>query len=298
MLKSIKKNRELKTHQKTEELIRKGVLLLEGKLYKQAMIEFQNAFELEPRFVSERLQKEFNDANGVSDFEAALSIGLVLIKMKKDDYELANTLGNCARRQKNYKQANNLYRHSLKLKKNYVNAFYNLAASMGKVDKYDQDIKDSLRVFETVKDYILPEYYGNTNFIVDLIEELSEKNESSKAERISNLQLEIAQKEQEGEINEAEKLKHNLKLEEKAGKVPTFEQICDHIKKQIKQMEENLSDEDRNEYHGLIYNLGLYALSKGDPEVALECFQNLQSLKASFKYLNMYIAIAKYYSGD
>ncbi len=60
MLKSIKKSRELKAHQKTEEILRKGVVFLEGKLYKQAMIEFQNAYELEPRFVVDRLEKELH----------------------------------------------------------------------------------------------------------------------------------------------------------------------------------------------------------------------------------------------
>ena len=47
-------------------------------------------------------------------------------------------VGNCARRQKNYKQANNLYRHALKINPKYQVAFYNLAASMGKVEKYDE----------------------------------------------------------------------------------------------------------------------------------------------------------------
>ena len=119
MLRALKKSREQKAHQKTEDLIKKGIALLDGKLYKQAMIEFQNAFESEPTYAAQRLDKEFQEAQGISDFEAALSIGLVLIKIKDTDYELANTLGNCARRQKNYKQANNLYRHALKINKNY-----------------------------------------------------------------------------------------------------------------------------------------------------------------------------------
>ena len=160
MLKALKKSLELKAHQKTDELIKKGISLLDGKLYKQAMIEFQNAYESEPKHAAQRLEKEFNDASGVSDFEAALSIGLVLIKIKKTDFELANTLGNCARRQKNYKQANNLYRHALKINKNYAFAFYNLAASMGKVEKYDHEIRDSLKIFQKINDYIFPEYIG------------------------------------------------------------------------------------------------------------------------------------------
>jgi hypothetical protein len=55
MLKSLKKGREQRSVQKAEEHISKGILLLEGKLYKQSMIEFQNAFQLETKTTYQKL---------------------------------------------------------------------------------------------------------------------------------------------------------------------------------------------------------------------------------------------------
>lgn len=299
MLKSFKKSREHRTLQRVDELIKRGTTLLDSKLYKQAMIEFQNAFELEPQYAAQKLEKEFDEAYGVSDYEAALSIGLALIKIKKTDYELANKLGNCARKQENYQQANNLYRHALKIKKNYAEAFYNLAASMGKVDKYDQDVKSSLKVFEKVKDFILPEYIGNQDIIDEISTEISERNRQDRADRLAELQQVIEEHEAAGEIHEADKLKHEFAKLQKAKDDPSHEQICDQFRKRIKELEESpAGDDEGNEHLDLIYNFGIYALTQKDAETALECFENLKALQASYKYLNMFIAIAKTYAGD
>ncbi len=298
MLRSFKKSRELKAYQKTEDFVRKGMNLLDSRLYKQAMIEFQNAYELDSKSTAGLLQKEFDKANGVSDFEAALSIGLVLIKIKKDDYELANTLGNCARRQHNYKQANNLYRHALKINKGYVPAFYNLAASMGKVEKYDLDVKESLRIFDKINSYILPDYVGNTTIINEFSEEIAERNKQERADRMAELERDIDEKEAAGELHEVGVLKHEFELLKKKGNEATFDQICSYFRDFIKDMGKGLTEENKEEYYETIYNFGLYALTQKDPETSLECFHNLKSLKVHYKYLNMFIAIAKTYTGN
>jgi tetratricopeptide (TPR) repeat protein len=298
MLKSFKLSRLHKAHQKTDEIIKKGLTLLDGKLYKQAMIEFQNAFEQEPTYATTRLQKQFDEAVSVSDYEAALSIGLVLIKVNKEDPELANTLGNCARHQKNYKQANNLYRHALKIKKNYVEAFYNLAASMGKIDKYDNEVRESLKVFEKINDYILPEYVGDNDIINTITAEQSEKNRQIRADQMAEMEQAIEQKEAAGELHDADKLRFEFnKLKNKKDE-PTHEQICDHFRKMIKDLEEDVSDAGKEDYNNAIYNFGIYALSRKDPDTALEAFENMRAQKIKYKYLNMFIAIAKTYLGD
>ncbi len=298
MLRSIKKSRIQKAYQKTDELIGRGLNLLDGKLYKQAMIEFQNAFEAVPEYAAKQLQKKFDEAVTVSDYESALSIGLVLIKVKKNDYELANTLGNCARRQKNFKQANNLYRHALKIKKNYINAFYNLAASMGKVEKYDGEVKESLNIFEKSDGYILPEYLGDQNIVEEIQKDMTQRNRQMRADKMADMQEAIEQKEAEGEIHEADKLKFEFTKFQKAGDEASHEQICEGFRELISDLEEDSSIEGKQEYLDMIYNFGMYALTQKDPDTAIECFENLRNLKADYKYLNMLTAIAKSYQGD
>ncbi|MBU2514029.1 tetratricopeptide repeat protein [bacterium] len=298
MLKSLKKSRIQKAHQKSDELIHKGITLLDGKLYKQAMIEFQNAFELSPNYASERLQKEFNEAFSVSDYESALSIGLILIKIQKTDHELANKLGNCARKQQNYKQANNLYRHALKIKKDYLTAFYNLAASMGKVDKYDEDVKESLKTFDKISDYIYPDYVGNSNIVEEIREEVAKVNKQERADLMAKMEQEIEEKQAKGEIHEADKLKHQFKQLSQKKDDPTHQQISKYFDTIIKGLEKDDSEESKEEYYDTIYNFGIYALKAKDADTALECFENLKAFKAKYKYLNMFIAIGKAYLGD
>jgi tetratricopeptide (TPR) repeat protein len=298
MLRSIKKSRIQRAYQKADDLISKGLSLLDGKLYKQAMIEFQNAFETVPEYASKQLQKKFDETVSVSDYESALSIGLVLIKVKKEDYKLANTLGNCARHQKNYQQANNLYRHALKIKKNFTDAFYNLAASMGKVEKYDNEVRESIQIFEKSKDYILPELLDSPDVVEDIKKDLTQHNRQIRADKMAEMQEAIEQKEEKGEIHEAEKLKFEFNKFQKSGDEASHEQICDGFKELIKDLEDDASIEGKEEYLNMIYNFGMYALTQRDPDTATECFENLKSMKAGYKYLNMLVAIARSYQGD
>ncbi len=292
MLKSFKKSREQKTTQKAEEFLRKGIVLLDGKLYKQAMIEFQNAFQLEPKTTYERLDKEFKHYLEIFDHEAALSIGLILIKINKNDYELVNTIGNCARRQKNYKQANNLYRHALKINKNYPTAFYNLAASMGKIEKYDLDIKQALEVFSDIKDYILPEFYDDPEFKNTIIKQFVTERSTIRDDRIRNLEGAIKAKEEENELQEARVLKMELEQEKKATEKPMAKDYRQFYEKLIKENEDGETKKIYKITQRNLYNFAIYALQNEESEIAMEIFSILKEQGNSIKYLDMLTAIA------
>ena len=184
MFESLSKLREEKVQSKATELINKGIEFVNSKLFKQAMIAFNESMELAPDFVSLQLRERFYDYEKTGDDEAALSVGLCLIKILPDDYVLANKLGNCARREGNYKQANNLYRHALKTSKSYKEAYYNLAASMGKVQKYDLEIEGVIQPFFSIKDYILPEYAGGSESIEKVKNEILKEKKDSVAIRL------------------------------------------------------------------------------------------------------------------
>lgn len=298
MLKSFKKNREQKAVKKAEELLSKGITQLDGKLYKQAMIEFQNAFELDPKTTLQRLDKEFKHYLEIRDYEAALSIGLILIKMKKGDYELINLVGNCARRQKNYKQANNLYRFALKINRNFPLAFYNLAASMGKVDKYDADVKKSLNVFKEINDYILPEYSEDPDFGERIEKQLQENAAGNYELKVRELEASINEKEGIGEYQEAKVLRMELqKL--KAGSGNITDEYYENLYKELASVEnpEEMTEEDKKNQLQNIYNFGIFALHHKKTDIALNCFHEVKEAGASFKYLDMLIAIAMAVSG-
>ena len=297
MLKSLKKGREQRSAQKAEEHISKGILLLEGKLYKQSMIEFQNAFELETKVTYQRLSKEFKHHLDITDYEGALSIGLVLVRINKKDFKLANVVGNCARRQKNYKQANNLYRHALKINPKYQVAFYNLAASMGKVEKYDDEVKRALDKIGDIKDYILPEFEEGAEFIENLTQELTQTRARQKAEKAEALKKEIEEKEAENEIHEAKVLQHDLERLSNQPDEPSAKDFQEYYTALIEETNTQSSEENEAETQNRLYNIGLHALQQRDAQTAISCFESLLDKKAKFKYLPMLHSIAMAFSG-
>ncbi len=292
MLKSFKKNREQKVIQKAEELLTKGMSQLNGKLYKQAMIEFQNAYQLDPNTALQRLDKEFKHYLEIRDHEAALSIGLILIKIKKDDYELVNLVGNCARKQKNYKQANNLYRHSLKVNRNYSLAFYNLAASMGKVEKYDGDIKKSFKVFAGLKDYVLPEYTEDPDFGDRIEKTLKDTTNNNFELQVHDLEKQIQEKEASGEYQESKVL--GIELEKLRR---TENQITDKDYESIytellgSKTPDEMTEDDQQDQLRNMYNFGIYLLNLKKTDMALKVFHEVRESGKDFKYLDMLIAI-------
>ncbi|MBU3916257.1 tetratricopeptide repeat protein, partial [bacterium] len=101
------------------DLLKRGFLLVEKKEYKQATIELTLANEKNSEQTVKELKTKFKEYCDIEDFEAIRSIGLVLLKTNESDCELLNTLGNCARRLKDYEQANHFYRLAIKQDNSY-----------------------------------------------------------------------------------------------------------------------------------------------------------------------------------
>ena len=306
MLKTFRKNREQKAVKKAEEMLNKAIAQLDGKLYKQAMIEFQNAYQLDPNTVHARLDREFNHFLEIREYEAALSIGLILVKIKKDDYELVNLVGNCARRQKNFKQANNLYRFALKINRNYPLAFYNLAASMGKVEKYDGDIKKSLKVFDDIKEYILPEYSDDPDFGDRYEQRIHVESKANYDTKQKQLQAKIKEKEDSGHFQEVKVLRlEEVKLKRTSGTISkkTFDNIFKELsaengtEEEMNQSEKEMLGADEDIRIRDIYNFGIFSLQHKKTDIALNCFYLVKESGIKYKYVDMLIAISMAISG-
>ena len=292
MLNTFSKKREQKTAVKAVEHYQKAVKLLNGKLFKQAMIEFNHGLKLDPKNIGIRLEKEFKNYHDSGETEAAFSIGGILFKVKNKNYQFANQLGNCARKLGNYKSANNFYRHALKINKRFENAFYNLAASMGKVDLYDENVKSTLLGIYKTEYFILPEYVGNKEVIKTISTALTQKKEKDKADHLKSLQLEKDEMEQKHEFVKAKKIAHDMKLLEEKADQPKPEDVIDYFLQNIREQKSLGTPESEEDLMDSQYNLAIYALKNGNGPLAIEVLMELIEKRCPFDYVEMLLAIA------
>lgn len=290
MFESISKLREDKIQKKALDLVEKGVEFVSNGLFKQAMIAFNKSIELAPEYVSLTLREHFYDYEKSGMDEAALSVGLCLIKALPEDYILANKLGNCARRSGNYKQANNLYRHCLKITKAYKEAYYNLAASMGKVDKYDLEVEGVVQPFFSLKNYILPEYAGGQEAIDSIESQIKEEREEYNQIKMQELLLKKELKEAENDPVSVAKVEDEIKRLE-APVIIGSEDILEHLEKKITPKLINIKDFDQLEVEENLFNLTLLALENGRLKEAKKGLRTLKELKSQLKYIGMLRAI-------
>lgn len=259
MLRAFTRNKKDKKILKANENLEKGKILLRGKLYKQAVIELKLALELDTETTTQNLEIMFSEFVKNRDLEASLSVGLVLIKVRTKDFELANRVGNIARKLHNYKQANNLYKQSLRINKNFIKAYYNLAASMGKVAKYDLEVKKNIEQFANFDNYALPEYQNGQNIVKELMDQWKKKGKGNR-EDISEVR----------------------------------DKIRNHLKQAVKyDWKQHPIKEGKIILQGDIYNVGLFALTCGDAVTAIENFTKLKKQNSKIPYLGMVTALAE-----
>lgn len=284
---------------KARRAVQGGLRLIRNKLYNRASVEFQTAMELNEDVAQKMLDEEFGSLEMQSDPQAMLSIGLILLQKRTEDFALANTLGNYARRIEDFKQANDLYRKSLRIKRNYIKAFYNLAASMGKVNKFDFDIKQSIEKYITSDDFILPEYQNNPNIITEISDDLREKKKIEKENRIKKLTEEKEKKEAEKDSFEVKRINKTIERLAKVPIEPTYEEISRSLQKRVsKSRMKQSTPEEIAEYHGDYFNLGLYSYIENDPEMAFECFTDLQAQKCEIEHVPMMVTLVTHIKSD
>ena len=242
MLKNILGNKEDKTAKLIEHHINEGLAQLSKKMYNGAMMDFGKAIALDPKLVFPLLLKELEKVAESGDLEAALSIGLNLLKERKNDFELANKLGNFARKMKDYKQAAALYKTANKINKNFKLAFYNLAACDVKASLYDEQIINSISQFKSTKDYILPSYIGGESFVENFTKRASALGEKIRRQNLKKLTLKHQQATQDNKLVEAQELDMRIKALGKESDEISPEFICQIMQKSLG---DNTSDTDR-----------------------------------------------------
>jgi len=281
--------------QKAIDLLEYGKKLLKSKLYQRAMIEFNKCWQESPEYAAEHLASLFKQYRTVANYDASLSIGLILLKIDPQDYKLATVLGNCARKQQSYLQANNLYRYALKLKKDYKVAFFNLAASLARVEKYDSKVNSTLLPFVALTDYILPNYMGSPDMFEKLIKDLTDILAERALRKVMDLQKQMDAKSNNNELLEVHRIQREIQSIEERPTAPSFNDVKDYINSQILEFKDKTDYVDRKQYITYLFNLGIFSLKQGYPLYALECFFSIKDdPDFDVDYLEMLVILAKH----
>jgi len=287
MLDGLFKSNEEKQKEELEKHFALGLQRLQDKFYNQAMIEFKKALEISHDEAYPRLMKELENFSSSGDLEATLAIGLNVLQDNPNDCELANKLGNYARELENYEQARNLYKMALKANKGFEKAFYNLAACDAKVDLYDEAAKSCVEQFESMTDYILPEYLGAGNPADKYQEALMAAKQKHREEELQRLKTEMEQKKELGNMVEAGQIEFQITQLKRDELKTAPEEVLQALRRAIERDPESPKE--------LRYNTGLYALSLHRGKDALWAFSTLK--KEDFDKVPLLTAMALDYDG-
>ena len=133
-----------------KELWDRSIKYFEGKLFNRALKDLQDAITLNPEYGKEAVELMQVFSSQGND-EQAVSVGYALLKMDKENVELANKLGNSLRKLGSFEKAKRLYTFALKSKPNYTEAKYNLAACSFHITASDDQLMRQTRKAEAFK---------------------------------------------------------------------------------------------------------------------------------------------------
>ncbi len=274
-----------------ESFYREGMNLIRGSLYKQATNVLLQALKENSDEVSLSLSREFNSYYKSSQFEAAAAIGEALRAFSQQDVSLLVNVGTCYRHLQSYQKANDLYREALRIDKSNKPALFNLAASIAKVDKYDLDIKKALDCFKTLEKHVFPPYLKDPDIVEKITAEL-DKERKHRLNLVESLVVEKSKEQKSGNTDAAKKIVAKIENEERQLANSSYQSICKKLRKAIKtNWAKQTIEESKANLQDNLFNLGLYALSQGDLELASDSFNKLESEKCSIENLDLMLAI-------
>lgn len=315
MIKGIIKKRQEQARQHYQ----KAVHFFEDGSYQQASLEFKNAFRKDKALILV-LRKKIISHYDTESYQEALVLGRYVLNVKPDDYELANILGNCDRKIGNIQQSMKYYKYALNKNRSYQVALYNMAAAMGEVDLYDENIKKAIDAYCNFKSFLVPDldYQNNPKVLDFLTTAVKQKKYFSEIENMQEGILENELKHDDKMVEEIQKAAVLMKQKfKKEINFHTHDQNTRQILKDaIKQNWNTWSSNETHEIFWDIFNLGMEMISqkkvlekkevyfpadldaKEDLQLAKECFDQLQKKSCRFKYLDMTKALIGFIEKD
>ena len=304
MIKGIIKKRQ----EQGREHFQKAMRFFENSAYQQASLEFKNAFKKDKALILV-LRKKIIIRYDREAYQEALVLGRYVLNVRKDDFELANMLGNCDRKIGNIQQSMQYYKYALNKNKSYKIALYNMAAAMGEVDLYDENIKKAIDAYCNFKSFLVPDldYQNNPKVLDYLTTAVKQKKYFSEIENLQEGIFENELKHDDKMVEEIQKAAISMKQKfKKEISFHTHDQSTRQILKDaIKQNWNTLSLNETHEIFWDIFNLGMEVISqkkvlekkevyfpvdlnaKVDLQLAKDCFEQLKKESCRFKYLDM-----------
>lgn len=275
-----------------------GLLHIKNRHYKKAAEIFSTALETRSASAEKKLMTLFREYYTIDESEAVLAIGKVLLERRSHDSNFLNMMGNSARKTGNFKSANDFYRKALGADKTYSKALYNLAASLAKTDKFDNEVKKAVEPFQSIKGYLLPRYLNDPDVIDNIIDNLNEEKENQ-AVKVGKLLEEKERAQKAGDLDKAKECVRSIETMEKTSLEPTYENVCQRLRRSIKkQWKQQTIEESRLVLQQNQFNLGLYALSQGDARLAEENFSKLISEGSGLENLDLLTALTNDLKGS
>lgn len=282
MLQDLFKSAEDKQREKAAEHFATGMQNIQDKFFNKAMIEFTKALELDREGMHKKMQLELSNFTASGDLNAALAVGMNLLNADRNNFKLANQLGNFARRQKDYKQAEGLYKMAIRANKQFDIAYINLAASAARVEYYDDSARSAVEKFSNVKGFVIPDFIGDDDFLKKMSEEIQIEKARKFAEEKQNLSQAI----ENAKINDEE-----LEVLELEAKLKKGEEAVDKVSfKDLNRRFESLQENETGERKAVIYNQILYAIEKNKPDIALKQLKLLTA--KDFEVVELLYALA------
>jgi hypothetical protein len=147
--------------------LKKAKQLMDSRFYDRASVEYSKALQANALRSIPIVKRQFEDAESTGGLDL-LSLGQSLLVSFPDNPELANFLGNLCRRHSQPRQAENYYKHALKVNPEYDWASYNLAATLAHSCQYDENAKLSISVFEVRSNFVLPLFEDELAKLIDM----------------------------------------------------------------------------------------------------------------------------------
>lgn len=144
---------------KADELWGRAIKYFDGKLFNRALKDMSEAIDLNPKLSERGLELMSSLSSGGND-EQALSIGLALLKIEKENPDLLNKLGNALRKLGSFGRAKKLYTMAIKLDPKDKNYKYNLAACTFGIPTADGDLVRQTMKFEAYTELRRYEFLG------------------------------------------------------------------------------------------------------------------------------------------
>ena len=268
--------------------LEEGFRLLKGKLYSRATLEFRTAISLSEAVSLKRMLAKFGEFESDNDSDPALAIGMAILSKQTQDFRLANKLGNLARKTGDYQQAGHLYRMALRIDRSYELARLNLAASLGRVELYDDEIQEAISRHVPEEGFVLPPYENSPEIVDDITNAMCHRKTVYKAEKIKQLKEDRKKAEEAIESYEVLKLGVAIKKTEEMPVEPTYEEIRDELQKLANPQDaDGYHPEENKRRLGNLFNLGLFAFRNNDTVLSADCFIRLRQENVGIELLDL-----------